>query len=69
VLTDELAEPMARHEDRRDVLFALSGHRWAIVHLTKRQARESDPRWPNVELFQPDDDLAVRLETDRREFE
>lgn len=69
LLADELVEAIARREDRDHVLFALSGHRWAIVSLSWSQGRERDARWPTAELFQSAADLAVRLDADRREFE
>ena len=42
---------VAARFDRDDVLFALPGGEYAVVHLTWSRRRESDARWPSTEVF------------------
>lgn len=44
------ASAIARRWRRDDLLFRLSDGRIAQVHLTRRQ--ESDPRWPDTEIYE-----------------
>lgn len=51
VLAGKTVRAVARRDDRDDVLFEVAGMEYAVVHLTWRRQRETDPRWPSTELY------------------
>jgi hypothetical protein len=56
------AVPVARRDDRDDVLFELPDRepRYVLVHLTWSGRREIDARWPHTEFFQDWEDWLRR---------
>jgi hypothetical protein len=61
-------QAIARRHDRDDVLVALPGSRWAVIHLTWRGNRERDARWPTAELLMSEEELTARLRADTEDF-
>jgi hypothetical protein len=46
------AVALARRRDRDDVLYEIDQGRVAEVHLTWRQGREPDARWPETTIYE-----------------
>lgn len=59
------ARAIGRRDDRDDVLFELEGAppQVAVVHLTRKGAKEKDPRWPHTVIF---DSLKAWVEQEMR---
>jgi hypothetical protein len=55
----DLVAVAARH-DRDDVLFAVAGLGYAVVHLTWSGQQEPTPLWPRTRLFATLDDWCER---------
>lgn len=58
VLEGKTVHCIARRDDTDDVLFAIDDGRFAEVHLTWRQSRETDPHWPSTAIFASLDEWA-----------
>src|SRR5262245_18239542 len=51
VLHGQSVHLIARRDDTDDALFALADGRVAEVHLTWKNGREEDPRWPATGIY------------------
>ena len=59
ILFAKSLKTIARRQDNDDVLFQLENdyYKYAVVHLTWTQEKQTDRRWPATELYKDWDDL------------
>jgi hypothetical protein len=70
VLFGKQVSAIGRRQDQDDFLFALSDEKYvlACVHLTFAKQPESDPRWPDTDLYESLSAWQERLARDVLEF-
>ena len=70
VLFEKAFSAIGRRQDQDDFLFALTDERYVLarVHLTFAKHTETDPRWPQTDLFESVGAWEERLALDVLEF-
>lgn len=71
ILADKKVKTMARRDDNDDVLYKIldKDFSYAIVHLTWKQTKHNDPKWPRTRIFKNLEEVQKQINKDNTDWE